>query len=328
MPLDRDGNGTISEGEFESAYPQVEAYVRDHVALGLSSGDFDLEFVAHDILATPVGRFARLHFEIPGLSTPPNELQVEYQALFDTLPHHRGFLVVVRNVLTGTTDNEAIPSLILSPGSPRQETDLTQLPTTEGFIAFVKHGIWHIWIGLDHILFVLSLVMVSVLQRSGRAWTSVEGFVPALVNVAKVVTLFTVAHSITLSLAALDLARLSPRVVESVIALSVVAAALNNIRPLFGNWTWTVVFGFGLFHGFGFATVLGHLTQNQTALIVTLLGFNVGVELGQLAVITVTFPVLFAIRMSAAYTRLLLPAGSALIAVIAFFWFVQRAFEV
>ena len=167
--------------------------------------------------------------------------------------------------------------------------------------------------------------MVSVLRRSGREWTSVGGFVPALINVAKVVTLFTVAHSITLSLAALGLVSLSPRIVESIIALSVVAAALNNIRPLFGDWTWTVVFGFGLFHGFGFATVLGHLTLNQTALVLTLLGFNLGVEIGQLAVIAVTFPVLFAIRMSTAYTRLLLPTGSAAIALVAMFWFIQRA---
>ena len=328
VTLDRDADGVVTNAELDAAYADIEAYVRQRIALGTATGDFDLSFVAHDLEDHPVGRFVRLHFEVPGLTTPPDLLEVEYRALFDVIPDHRGFLVVERNVLVGLEENESIPSLIFAPDSARQETDLTTRPTTEGFLAFVRHGIWHIWIGLDHILFVLSLVMVSVLRRSGNGWTSVGGFVPALINVAKVVTLFTVAHSITLSLASLGLVSLSPRLVESIIALSVVAAALNNIRPMFGDWTWPVVFGFGLFHGFGFATVLEPLTLNQTALVLTLFGFNLGVEIGQLAVIAVTFPILFAIRMSTAYTRLLLPAGSAAIALVALFWFVQRAFEI
>ena len=331
VPLDGDGDGSVSEAEFEAAYGSVEAYVHERVLLGTASTDYELEFVSHDVEIYPVGRFARLHFRIRGLSEPPDLLEVEYRALFDVIPDHRGFLVVERNVLTGIEDNEVIPSLIFSPGAPRQATDLTRVPTTDGFIAFLRHGIWHIWIGIDHILFVLSLVMASVLRRpagNDHAWTPVEGFVPALTNLAKVVTLFTVAHTITLTLAGLGLVTLSPRFVESIIALSVVAAALNNIRPLFGGWTWTIVFGFGLFHGFGFASVLGHLTQNQAGLVITLLGFNIGVEIGQLAVIAVTFPLLFALRTSAAYTKLLLPTGSAAIALLAIVWFVQRAFEI
>ena len=327
MSIDSNGDGTASDEEVEASYPLVEAYVRDRIKIGTASTDYRLDFVSFDIETQTIGRFARFHFEVPDPTPLPNRIEAEYRALFDVIPDHRGFLVVERNVLTGITDNESIPSLIFSPWSARQETDLTTVPSTDGFLAFVRHGIWHIWIGIDHVLFVLSLVMVSVLRRTGNTWTSVGGFAPAITNVAKVVTLFTIAHSVTLSLAAIGLVNLSPRIVESIIALSVVAAALNNIRPLFGNWTWTVVFGFGLFHGFGFASVLGHLTQNQTGLVFTLLGFNLGVEIGQLAVIAVTFPLLFAIRMSTAYTKLLLPAGSAAIAFIAAVWFVQRAFE-
>ena len=204
--------------------------------------------------------------------------------------------------------------------------DLTEPLGAEGFLAFIKHGAWHIWIGIDHILFVLLLVMTSVLQRNGSVWVPTSGFLPALLNVTKVITLFTVAHTITLSLAALGVVDLPPRLVESAIALTVLLVALNNIKPLFGGRTWAVVFGFGLFHGIGFANTLGYLTQTRIALVKTLVGFNLGVEIGQLAVIAVAFPLLFAIHDKRMYRQRLLPAASVSIGLIATFWFFERAF--
>ena len=328
LPLDRDGSGDVSDEEFLSMYNLVEDYARERIAVGTALRDFELQYQDPRVKKHTAGRFAVLPFVVPGLSTIPDLIEAEYRVLFDAIPEHRGFLVVERNVLVGLEGNEAIPSAIFSPGEPRKPIDLTVIPTTEGFVAFVRHGIWHIWIGIDHVLFVLALVMVSVLRRSEGAWTSVPTFTPALINVAKVITLFTVAHTVTLSLAALGFVGLSPRFVESVIALSVVAAALNNIRPLFGDWKWVVVFGFGLFHGFGLASVLGDLTLNQSALALTLLGFNLGVEIGQLAIVVAAFPLLYLMRMSTAYTRVLVPVGSGVIALIAAVWFVQRVFEI
>ena len=147
-------------------------------------------------------------------------------------------------------------------------------------------------------------------------------------DVFKVATSFTVAHSITLSLAALSVIVLPSRLVESTIALSVVLAALNNIWPLVHGRRWAVAFGFGLIHGFGFASVLADLGLPREVLLLALVGFNVGVELGQLAIISVFLPLAYAMRGSWAYRRVVFVGGSAVIALTATLWLVERAFDV
>jgi hypothetical protein len=116
--------------------------------------------------------------------------------------------------------------------------------------------------------------------------------------------------------------------VESTIALSVVLAALNNVWPLVHGRRWLVAFGFGLIHGFGFASVLADLGLPREALLLALVGFNIGVELGQLAIISVFLPVAFALRATWAYRRVVFIGGSAAIALIAALWLVERAFDV
>ena len=194
----------------------------------------------------------------------------------------------------------------------------------------MREGVWHIWIGLDHILFLLSLLLPSVLvwQAAKQKWHAVDRFGEAFVDVLKVVTAFTIAHSITLSLAALGVVDLPSRWVESVIAASIVVAALNNLWPRVVGRLWMVAFGFGLVHGFGFASVLADLGLPQDALVIALVGFNIGVELGQLAIVIVFLPLAFALRRTALYRRWVMVGGSAVIALLAAVWFVERAFEV
>src|SRR5260221_198986 len=135
-------------------------------------------------------------------------------------------------------------------------------------------------IGLGHILFLLSLLLPAVLVLEGGRWQAVARFPPAFWEVFKIVTSFTVAHSITLSLAALGVISLPSRLVESAIATSVVLAALNNVFPLVHGRRWMVAFAFGLIHGFGFASVLRDLSLPHGALLIALVGFNLGVEVG------------------------------------------------
>ena len=149
----------------------------------------------------------------------------------------------------------------------------------------------------------------------------------AVKDVLKIVTAFTVAHSITLSLAALGLVELPSRLVESAIAVSVILAALNNLRPLVLGRLWMVAFGFGLLHGFGFASALAGLGLPRDALALALVGFNLGVEAGQLAIVLVFLPVAFALRHSSLYRRQVMFGGSLLIALLASIWFIERAFE-
>jgi hypothetical protein len=139
------------------------------------------------------------------------------------------------------------------------------------------------------------------------------------------VTAFTVAHSITLSLAALGVIDLPTRLVESVIAASIVVAALNNLRPLVTRRLWLVAFGFGLVHGFGFASVLADLGLPRDALVLALVGFNIGVELGQLAIVVLFLPLAFALRRTRFYRSWVMVGGSLVIALLALVWLVERA---
>ena len=145
-------------------------------------------------------------------------------------------------------------------------------------------------------------------------------------DVLRIVTAFTLAHSITLSLAALSVIALPSRLVESTIALSVVLAALNNLWPVVAGRRWAVAFGFGLIHGFGFASVLADLGLPRDALVLALVGFNLGVEAGQLAIVALFLPLAYGLRRSWAYRRMIFLGGSVLIALVAAVWMAERIF--
>ena len=141
------------------------------------------------------------------------------------------------------------------------------------------------------------------------------------------VTAFTVAHSLTLTLATIGWARLPSRFVESAIAASVVLASLNNLRPFFHGRGWVVAFCFGLIHGFGFASVLIDLGLNRGSLTLTLAGFNIGVEAGQLAIVAAFLPAAYALRRSWFYRRFTFLAGSTCVALIAATWVFERLLD-
>jgi HupE / UreJ protein len=193
-------------------------------------------------------------------------------------------------------------------------------------VDYVEEGVWHIWVGL--ILFLLTLLLPSVLLRDGSGWRPVARFRQAFVQVLKVVTAFTVAHSLTLSLAVLGLVAPPSRLVESLIAFSVMIAAANNVVPVVTRYLWGVAFGFGLIHGFGFASVLVDLGLPRSALALALFGFNLGVELGQLALVAAFLPFAFLLRRTGGYRRWLMPAGSLAVAGIATLWLVERSLDV
>jgi hypothetical protein len=166
-------------------------------------------------------------------------------------------------------------------------------------------------------LFLIALLLPAVFRRDANEWISVERFSPAVMNVFKIVTAFTVAHSITLSLAALEVVTLPSQWVESAIAGSVILAATNNLYPWFKDKGWIIAFGFGLIHGFGFANVLGELGLSRSTLAVALVGFNIGVEIGQLAIVAVFLPMAFLFRQGWFYRVLIFKAGSVAVILIA-----------
>ena len=194
-------------------------------------------------------------------------------------------------------------------------------------IDYAAHGVWHIWVGFDHLLFLISLLLPAVLIRVDRSWTGAECFRNALWDVVKVVSAFTLAHSITLSLAALDVVQLPSRWIESAIAASVIVAALNNLVVIAGASRWLLAFAFGLIHGFGFASVLADLGLPHDALLLALVAFNLGVELGQLAVVAAFLPVAWILRNHWIYRQGILAGGSLLVILLASLWLIERVFD-
>ena len=149
----------------------------------------------------------------------------------------------------------------------------------------------------------------------------------AFIYIIKVVTFFTIAHTITLTLASLKIIMLPSRIVESIIAFSIGLAAYHNIKPIFKMKDWVIAFIFGLFHGFGFASVLSDLGLTGEFLTFSLLGFNIGVELGQVAIIAGIFPVLYLMRTYNFYPKFLVYTSVFLI-IISLYWLIERAFDI
>jgi hypothetical protein len=197
--------------------------------------------------------------------------------------------------------------------------------------AYFLEGVTHIWGGIDHLLFLVSLLLPAVLVRVRRgateAWSAAPNFGMSFADVAKIVTAFTLAHSITLALAALDVVSLPSGPVEAAIALSVVLAALNNLFPIVRHGRWIAAFAFGLIHGFGFAGALAGLGLPGEGLAWSLAAFNLGVEAGQLAIVAVFLPLAFALRDTLAYRRYVFGAGSVAIALVGAAWFVERVLD-
>ena len=264
------------------------------------------------------GAYTVLPLTLDCLPGDAGALALGYTLFADLDPQHRGLLHLQAQGIAR--------SAVLDPQAPRSSSSSAHANRWAQFVDYVREGVWHIWIGFDHILFLLSLLLPAVLvwrrARAGSRWTASA---PRSGTCFKIVTAFTVAHSITLTLAALGVVALPSRLVESAIAASVVLAALNNLWPLVQGRRWVVAFGFGLIHGFGFASVLADLGLPSDALLLALVGFNLGVELGQLAIVALFLPLAYACG-----ARVLPPrgvvGGSLLIAAIAAFWFVERAF--
>jgi hypothetical protein len=265
------------------------------------------------------GKYLRLDFLLENVSHPKT-LQLNYQLFIETNSLHRG---LVRVEAGGKIQIAAF-----SPDHPTQQFQLAVPAAGRQFLAFLREGVWHIWTGYDHILFLLALLLPSVLQRQADQWREVGAFRPACLNVLKIVTAFTAAHSLTLSLATLDMVKLPSRLTESAIALSVVLAAGNNLWPVVRERGWMVAFGFGLIHGFGFATALSDLGLAHGGLLLPLIGFNLGVEIGQLFIVGVFLPAAFALRRTWLYQDPVLRLGSALIIVVATAWCAERVLDV
>jgi hypothetical protein len=314
--LDTNRDGRITWGELRGQQRDLELYLRSKLIIGDGTAQCAQEFGPVEVNERVDGNYLWLPFTST-CESKLTHLTIDYRLLQDIDPSHRGLLTVTAWGATQTG--------VLGASPVAQLIALDHPSAWRAFTEYLKTGIWHIWSGIDHLLFLLSLLLPAVLKRRNHQWEAVPLAKPAFLNILKVVTAFTLAHSITLSLAAFDLVRLPSRLTESVIAASIIVAALNNIFPKVTEGRWRIAFAFGLLHGFGFASVLADMGLPPGARLVSLVAFNLGVEVGQLAVVLAVMPLAYAVRATTFYRRTVMQWGSSAIAALALVWLVQRA---
>jgi hypothetical protein len=313
IALDDDGDGQLTWAEIRRRHQAIAAYAMNGLTLSSSKGACTVTADANLIDRHTDGAYNVLRFHAV-CPQALDALTINYTLFAGIDPQHKGLL---RLTHAGSTQ-----TAIFEPARARQTLSMSGPDRLAQLAAYVRNGMWHIWIGYDHILFLLSLLLPAVML--GKHGAPSESLKASLVDVVKVVTAFTLAHSLTLTLASLSLISLPSRLVESAIAASVILAAVNNIYPLLRGRRPLAAFVFGLIHGFGFASVLIDLGLPQGALALSLFGFNLGVEIGQLCIVALFLPLAFVLRGTWFYRRLL-SSGSVLIALVAAVWLVERA---
>ena len=320
--LDADRDGQVSWGETQMRSAELGRWLDQGLQLSAAGqkcqlGVADLQASEH---ADGTYLSAQWTPDCPGVSDFSNvSLALRYGLMFDQDSLHRGLLKVD---LPGFQS-----SALLSPERPEAQLSQADSSAWRVFGRYIVEGVWHIWIGIDHIVFLLSLLVLAPLQPSRQRitqWPAAQQARPVLIDVLAVVTAFTVAHSITLGLTILGWLTPPPDLVEPAIALSVVLAALNNLLGINSLKRWRLAFVFGLVHGFGFASVLLDLGLPASALVAALGGFNVGVELGQLAIVLVFLPIAWLLRRTRFYRWVVVAGGSAAIVVLGLVWTLER----
>lgn len=293
--VDVDGDGALTDDEVLHQYPQLRRIFER--ALVVEAGGAACPLQLQDFSIEPNESIV---FRLRGPCSAATPVRVVVRLLMLTTVD--GYNLV--KIRAGSVFEEHIFTRVASEVTIGSAAGLGST-----FRRFFVLGVEHIATGYDHILFLLALLLVGGGLRS----------------LVAIVTAFTVAHSVTLSLAVLDVVQLPVRLVESAIALSIVWVALENLCIDQARGRWRISFAFGLMHGFGFASILRGMHLAREGLIASLLAFNLGVEAGQLAVVLLSYPLVVLIQRSP-HRRLLVGIASGAILVLALFWFMQRAF--
>jgi len=341
LDLDSDGDGALTWGEVRGRWDEIARLVGG--AVEVRRGDAACRAGparAPALEQHTDGSYAVLQLPL-GCAAGTKGLSIAYRLFEGSDPLHRGLLRVRHGAAGAAGGAEATPAeasdVTVLTASPRWQRlagagdaaaeQAQRRDQAGGLRHFAAEGLHHIASGLDHILFLTTLVLVVVFRREGGRWVARERGVSAFGEALRVVTAFTVAHSITLALAVTGIASPPSRGVETVIAASVLIAAIDNLWPLLPWPRWTMAGLFGLAHGFGFAGPLQSLGLSGTELVVPLLGFNLGVEAGQLLIVGLLLPLLVAWRARRLYRRAVVPWASAAIAALAMVWIAERALD-
>jgi len=317
--LDVNGDADLTWGELLQKQTLIGSLAKTHLRIFQNQSMCNL--VAESIMLDNLS--SGIYVYLPIKITCPQaikEITIDYDFLFSFDAQHKAILSIQSNAETQST--------VFNYDNRHFVFDSVKASQFQTFLDFIWQGMWHIWIGIDHILFLLSLLLPTALILRGGRWQEKQNLNQTLINTTKIITAFTVAHSITLALSVFDLISLSSRIVESIIAASVIVAALNNIRPVVHRRLWLLTFFFGLIHGMGFASVLNDVGLTPGLELLTLSAFNIGVEIGQLVIVAIVLPLIYVLSLRVIYRNIILQFSSFVIAAIAFVWFIERVAEI
>lgn len=338
LDVDANQDAAVTWGEVKASRAMIERYALGGVIIKGDGLTCETHPTAQMIDEHNDGAYDVILFDAVCDKEIPSRLTLVYTLFQDVDPYHRGIVTIHAG--------DRVAGAVLGPKTPIATLDLREPDRWSQFKSFVVDGVWHIWTGPDHLLFILSLLLPAVLYRSAStaarqspqlqalAQSSQTGWIPvpklsrAMLELIKVVSGFTVSHSVTLTLSVLGYINLPSRLVESGIALSIIVAAANNLWPIVTRRAWIVAFAFGFIHGLGFASALAGLSLPPIAMATSLGGFSLGVELGQESIVLPFLPLAFLVRKTRFYQVGVVRWGSWAIIAVATLWLIQRAFDV
>lgn len=326
LDLDADGDGQLRWGELRARWGDVERLIDGAVQVSAQGTRCSSTVMASPQLDERAGvRHAvtrrTLHC---GGNAPPAAIAIDYRLMAQLDATHRGLLRIDR------PGQEQPLTQVLVPGQAPTRIVLETTPTAPGTAAshgltgFFVEGLAHIAAGADHILFIVTLLLVVVWRRDRAGWKPRDSAGGAWREALRLVTAFTVSHSVTLGLAAAGVVAPPTRWVETGIAISVLLAAIDNLRPFLPGPRWISVAIFGLVHGFGLAGPLQSLGLQGWSLAGPLLAFNLGVEAGQGVIVVLLLPLALWLRSRVGYRRWVVQPASLVVASMALWWTVER----
>ena len=321
--LDSNRDGQVTWGETQMRSSELSAWLEQGLHLSQSGEKCSLGKVDLQVSQLADGTYLSALWapDCQRINDIANaDFTLRYSLIFQQDSLHRGLLKVDLPNLQS--------SALLSPERPDAQVNRSESSALRVFGKYIIEGVWHIWIGIDHIVFLISLLLLAPLQPARMKitkWPGAKTARPVLLDVFAVVTAFTIAHSITLCLTVMEWLTPPSDLVEQAIALSVVLASLNNLLGVYSLKRWRLAFVFGLIHGFGFANVLLDLGLPIGALVAALGGFNLGVELGQLVIVLVFLSLAWFMRHTLFYRWVVAAGGSFVIALLGVYWLLVRS---
>ena len=317
----------ITPQNLEEYIPFLKEYYLEQVGIYHQDDELEILYGEYDFLAGHSG-YVLLPFELGGLDGLPQSLTFDYNVLFDEHPSHLAFLLVEYNWATGVFANESGTSLGFLPDDRRHTFELAAPNRLVGLFAVVRLGMGAIWGSVFHMFFLLALLLPTALRREKGGWAPVEDLGTMLRQVGKIFGVYAAAHSFTLLLAALGLVRLPERLLDVMVALSIVVVAADLLVPLFKDRRVWVVLGFGLFHGFAFGEAVAKLGVMVEHPVLALFAFLLGLEIGHLVLVALAVTALFLVRRLPLFPKLVLPAVAMALILIALVWTSESAFGI